>query len=274
MERAIGRSGEIIILTPGVDAEHAFGHAVRLQICHRRIKVSKHRPKNYSALSGNRKMERNHEMHADDPSAVAPSTPKRSPCVERFAKPENLERPVSHSPHAATNTTRTKSGESSRKESPVGAAVIMLFIAGIAVWFFVRSSDRMAPAATSAHDEAARSSTPASEPARVSTPHVDTQITPPVITQPAITQPATSLKPQGPSERRLRWNADIQRRLEENEATFAKLKERFNRGVAPGYYTEVYNEEVTAAEKKRAELAAEISRFNLREDAPSRYNEK
>ena len=206
---------------------------------------------------------------------MAPSPPIKSPCVEHFAKPENLESPVAS--RSRIGATPTIKGEGAKKEATWGATFIVLFMAvfAAAVWLFVSHSfsDKMLPAG--AHDEKVLNSNPVAEPVRASAPpRVEYPITQPAGTQPTISQPVTNLKPQEPSERRLRWMADIQKRLEENESTFAKLKERFNRGVAPGDYTNVYNEELTASEKKRAELADEISQFNLRGDAPSRYDEK
>jgi hypothetical protein len=213
------------------------------------------------------------QKHTKAPPAVAPSPPKKSPCVEHFAKPENLESPVAS--RSRGGAAGTKSGEGARKEATLGATFIVLFMAVLAaaVWLFVSHSfsDKMLPAG--AHDAKVLNSTPVPEP--VSNPRrVENPITQPVITQPAISQPVPGLKPQEPSIGRLRWKADIQKRLEENEAKMAKLKERFNRGVGPGYYTEVYNEEVKAAEKEREELQSEITQFNAGGDAPSAYNEK
>ena len=110
-------------------------------------------------------------------------------------------------------------------------------------------------------------STRQSEPPTVAPIPQSVQPTTPI---PQSVQPTTPI-PQSISDRLLRWREDLKKRQRDNEAAFARLTKRFNRGVLASE-VEGYNAEVRAAKRERAELEVEINEFKSGRDAPARYH--
>jgi serine/threonine protein kinase len=70
--------------------------------------------------------------------------------------------------------------------------------------------------------------------------------------------------------RRKMWQADLQRRQQQSDATFAGLTTRFNQGLA-AYEVESFNADVKIAERVRESLEAEINEYNSGHTAPARF---
>jgi hypothetical protein len=70
--------------------------------------------------------------------------------------------------------------------------------------------------------------------------------------------------------RRNMWQADLQRRQQQSDATFAGLTKRFNQGLA-AYEVESFNADVKIAERVRESLEVEINAFNSGGEIPSLY---